>query len=441
MNLIQRDLKHNWHPCTQIKDLQEFPPVVVTGAQGSYLQLADGRKIWDATSSWWCKSLGYNHPRLQQALIKQAKQFEQVIFANSTYEVIVELSEKLALLCPPLDKVFYASDGACAVEIAVKMALQAQQIKGQPQRRRLMALQNSYHGETWMALALTDIAIYKKPFEALLPKIQFIQGVPYVNSIEETLWQNCEAAWPIIQEQLNAYADNLAAIIVEPIVQGAGGMRVYSKDFLIRLARWAKQNDVYLIADEIMTGLGRTGYALACEWAQIVPDFVCLGKGLTAGYLPMSAVLTSEAIYHLFYDDYTKGKNFLHSHTHSGNALAAAVALETLKILEEENIYQQVRTQAGYLQKLMHELAQQTGKLTNVRGIGALVAADLLLDKTQANQRIGWQVFQKAMQLGAYLRPLGNTLYWLPPLNVTQQALLELRCVTQRAIEAVLCIN
>ncbi|MGA7536210.1 MAG: aminotransferase class III-fold pyridoxal phosphate-dependent enzyme, partial [Candidatus Rickettsiella isopodorum] len=333
---------------------------------------------------------------------------------------------------------FYASEGSSAVEIALKMSLQAQQLLGQNQRIQFTSLQNGYHGETFMALGLSDLGLYRQAYEAHLIKPNFIQNIPYVHSSSDPLWKDCSTIWPNIEKQLEKQAANLAAIIVEPIVQGAGGMKIYSQDFLHRLRKWTQIHGIYLIADEIMTGLGRTGRALACEHAQIKPDFICLSKGLTSGWLPMSAVLTHTEIYNLFYDDYSTGKSFLHSHTFSGNALAAAVALECLNILEDEEIFKHVREKEIILKKLMQEVHDETESLTNIRGIGAVIAADLSLKENKKNQRIGYQIFQEALQLGAWLRPLGNTIYWLPPLNISLSTLEELRDITKTSIKRIL---
>jgi len=438
MDHINRDQQYIWHPCSQMKDYEAFPPLIIKKAYGSYIELTDGKRIIDAISSWWCKSLGHNHPRLKAALQAQLECFEHVIFANSTYEIIIQLSEKLGNLCPGLNKVFYASEGSSAVEIALKMSLHAQQLLNQNQRTQFTSLQNGYHGETFMALGLSDLGLYRKAYEAHLIKPNFIQNIPYVHSSSDPLWNNCSAIWPDIEKQLEKQEANLAAIIVEPIVQGAGGMKIYSQDFLRRLRNWTQTHGIYLIADEIMTGLGRTGETLACEHAKIKPDFICLSKGLTSGWLPMSAVLTHPEIYNLFYDDYSSGKSFLHSHTFSGNALAAAVALECLNILEVEKILQQVREKEIILKKLMHEVHDKTERLTNIRGIGAIIAADLQLTETEKKQRIGYQIFQKALQLGAWLRPLGNTIYWLPPLNTPVFVLEELKNISILAIKQIL---
>lgn len=438
MQLINRDLRHIWHPCSQMKDYLSFPPLIVKKAYGPLIELDDGHCLIDAISSWWCKSLGHNHPRLKKALCSQLDRFEHVIFANSTHEVIVQLSEKLAQLSPGLNKVFYASEGSSAVEIALKMALHAQKIKGYSLRTEFTALQNGYHGETFMALGLSDLGLYRQAYEPRLIQPTFISKLPYVHSRQDPLWQDCSDYWPAIERQLENQAKTLAAIIVEPLIQGAGGMLIYSQDFLQRLRKWTQEQGIYLIADEIMTGLGRTGSALACSQANIQADFVCLSKGLTSGWLPMSAVLTHDEIYDLFYADYSIEKNFLHSHTFSGNALAAAVALECLTVLEEENIYLQVQKKETILKSLMQEVADVTKKLTNVRAMGAVVAADLVLSKEQQVQRVGYQIFQEAVKLGAWLRPLGNTLYWLPPLNIDISVLKTLQNITIKAMHKIL---
>ena len=360
------------------------------------------------------------------------EKFEHVIFANTTNDIIAELSKQLATLTKNLKKVIYTSDGSCAVEIALKQSLHTRLITGETNRNKFMALSNSYHGETGLALSVSDVGLYRTPYETVLFKAEFIQSIPYVKNTAEKLWHDCSNYWPAILQQLELHKDHLTAIIIEPIVQGAGGMLIYSKDFLTRLRQWASQHNVHLIADEIMTGLGRTGLPLACHYANIEPDFLCLGKGLTSGFLPLSAVLTSEKIFNLFYDDYETGKSFLHSHTHSGNALAASVALACLSVMKDKKIYQMVKNNEHLLSELMLEIANNTGKLKNIRNIGAIVAADLITPAPY--QRIGYLVCQEAIKLGALLRPLGNTIYWLPPLNTESDVLFKLKTITEQAI-------
>lgn len=430
--IIEKDLQHIWHPCSQMKDYQDFLPIPISKAQGSYLFTSDDQKIIDANASWWCKSLGHNHPRLRYALMEQLEKFEHIIGANTCSEVLVELSERLSELTTHLNKVFYASDGACAVEIALKMAFHAQQLAGNHNKTRFIALENSYHGDTLGALSVSDCGIFSKPYQSLLMPTEFIRNIPYVQSTRCPHWQDCSEHWALIEKQLEPLCQNTAAIIVEPIVQAAGGMKIYSADLLKRLRRWCDQHGVYLIADEIATGFGRTGHTFACQHAAIEPDFMCVSKGLTSGMLPMSAVMCSQTVYDLFYNDYQPETSFLHSHTHSGNALAAAVAVATLDTFANEQIYQRVEQNQSILAEMFYSVAQDTDCLENIRHIGYIVAADL--KNPQQIPRLGYQVFQEAIKLGAWLRPIGNTVYWLPPLNIELETLNELETITKAAI-------
>lgn len=434
MDLATRDLQHIWHPCSQMKDYETFLPVTITHAKGSYLYLDNGKKLIDANSSWWCKFLGHGDPRIKQALYQQAETLEHTILANTTNATIVKLSENLAGMTQNLQKVMYASDGSCAVEIALKMSLHAQQLRGQAQRQHFASLANGYHGETCLTLSVSDVGLYSEPYKPLLTPCHYLNPIPYIFKQSDPLWADCSAHWNTIEPQLNKMKDTLCAIIFEPILQGAGNMKVYSPDLLKRLATWAKKNHVYLIADEIMTGFGRTGLPLAINHAGIDVDFLCVAKGLTAGVLPMSATLTSNEIYQLFYDDYETGKAFLHSHTHTGNTLAAAVANCVFDIYQEDGIYEKLPQLSRQLQERMDYVAEQTGRLKNIRQIGGMVAADLDVDDPG---RWGYEIYQQAVQLGALLRPLGNTLYWLPPLNTPSNALDELAEITMKAIHQV----
>jgi len=430
--MSQSDIR-TWHPCMQQKDLDSFPPFVVNKAHGPYIELEGGRKLIDAISSWWCKSLGHQHPKLKAALYRQLEQFEHVILANSTNAVIQQLSEKLASFIPGIEKIFYASDGSSAVEVAMKMSVHARQVRGE-KRKHFIALENGYHGETVGALSVSDLGLYRKPYESMLMAVTFIKNIPYILNRTDPLWEDASAFWPHIERQLEPYANSATAIVVEPILQGAGGMKIYSKDFLFRLWQWAKTHDVHFIVDEILTGLYRIGPKLGCDYANIVPDFVCLSKGLTSGWLPLSAVLLSKKVTDLFYEDYEKGANFLHSHTYSGNPLAASVALATLETMESEKIEANVAYLEPYLYALMNQVSQKTKKLKNVRGIGTMVAADIV---SPDNQQVGFEISQKAISFGALLRPIGNTIYWMPPLNVTRDVMDALFDITCKAIESV----
>lgn len=427
--LIQRDLQHIWHPCSHMKDFEKSPPLVVEHAKGSYLYTNQGPMI-DAISSWWCKSLGHGHPAVIEAIKNQLDRFEHVIGANTTHPQLVELGEQLSKLSKK-QHVFFASDGSSAVEIALKLAIHANQLKGQHQRNQLIALSHAYHGETLGTLSISDLGIYKEPFAQFGLPCYFLHDVPYVNNKNDPLWFNCKQSWLSIERQLEPFKNTACAIIVEPIVQGAGGMLCYSADFLKRLATFAKQNDIYLIADEIMTGLGRTGQWLACDHAEIQADMICLSKGLTSGSMPLSCVLIDKEIYQLFYHDAEQGKSFLHSHTYSNNPLAISAALATLKIMQAENTNQKAQQLGLEMSKLFNDIASQTGKLTHVRSIGAIVAADLVESE---KSRIGHVIAQEAQKRGALLRPMGKTLYWLPPLTTDHETMEKLAEITLHSI-------
>lgn len=429
--LTERDLRHIWHPCTPMKDHEVIPLVEVAAASGCYLHTTDGRKIFDAISSWWCKSLGHQHPHIKAAIQNQLDCLEHVILAGTTNETIVTLSELLARLMPTLNKVLFASDGSCAVEMALKLSLHAHQIAGQHQRTEFLSLMNAYHGETVGAMSVSDLGAFCKPYESLLFPVTSIR-VPYVSDRNQAQWFDCSDHWAKILPTLEQAADTTAALIVEPIVQGANGMRLYSQDFLHRLRAWTTERGIHLIADEVMTGCGRTGKMLACEHANIVPDFLCLSKGLTAGFLPLSVTLTSQTIYDLFYDDAAAGKTFWHSHTHSGNTLAASAAVATLQLIKAQNIVAQAAQLENRMLTAMQNIAADTKLLHNVRGIGAIVAADLIM--TQNNSRTGMEMYHNGLKHGILLRPLGNTLYWFPPLIMTSDELQELEQRTRAAL-------
>lgn len=437
---LQRlDLAHIWHPCAQMKDYETLPPVEVVRASGSLLYTADGRTLIDGNSSWWCKSLGHGHPKIKAAVRDQLDRFEHIIAANTCSPILTRLSVRLATLFPGLDRCFYADNGSTAVEIALKMALQYQQQTGQKQRTDLISLQNGYHGETLFTLSVGDCEIYSEAYRAWTHKIPKLFALPYVADDSDPRWHNMgDEAWNVIEQQLAPYADTLAAIIFEPIVQGAGGMLVYSPDFLRRLRKWCTDHRVMMTADEIMTGFGRTGRLFASEHAGIVPDLVCLSKGLTSGYAPMSAVLCSTKTYSAFYDDFLSRKAFLHSNTYTGYAVGAAAALAALTAYEEEKTIESVAKRGPELLKRMAWIAKETGALANVRGCGFVTGADIVDPSTglpfDPKERRGYEFFKAAVQEGAMIRPLLDTIYFLPPLNTPDEQLDQLAEITVKAI-------
>jgi len=427
-SLAKKDLQLIWHPCAQMKEYEYYPPLEIHQALGSEIELRNGKKIIDAISSWWCKLLGHNHPRLKKVITQQIEKFEHVMFAHTTNEPIVQLSLQLIRLTNGLNKVFYAGDGSCAVEIAMKMCWQARQISGDHKRHLFVALTNGYHGETLGALSVSDVGLYRKSFQDLLFETQFIPHVPYVSGVKDPLWSDCELIWKETEKYLEPMSERITAIILEPIVQGGGGMKIYSCDWLRRLRKWTQDRGIYLIADEIMTGIGRTGKMLACDYANIEPDFLCLGKGLTSGWMPFSAILTKQSIYDLFYANYEDNKSFLHSHTFSGHVLGACVANEVLNIFSENHILDSIPSLNEAMLDMMHEIAKNTGNLSDVRGIGAMVAAEV--KGYNGSTRFACEFAKRAAEYGVLLRPLGSTLYWLPPLNIEYDQLCKIQEVS-----------
>jgi adenosylmethionine---8-amino-7-oxononanoate aminotransferase len=438
--LATRDLDVVWHPCTQMSDHAVFPPLEIVAAQGGWLTLADGRRVFDAISSWWCKSLGHGHAKLTAALTTQAERFEHVILANTTNEPVVTFCERLLSAAnglPPhfwgndaprgrqpgwFGKVFFADNGSTAVEVALKLALQAQAQRGHVQRTRFAALQNGYHGETIGALSVGDCGLYKDTFAPLLFPCTQLGPLPYRSGPEDPRWMDSSPEWPAIQTQLEAQADKLAAIVYEPVLQGAGGMLLYSPDLLRRLRRWADAHGVLLIADEIASGMGRCGAMLASHLAGpgVLPDLAVLSKGLTGGFLPLATVLTTDALYDTFLAEWRERRAFLHSNTYAGNALAIAVAIAALEVYASEDILGHVARTGPMLRQGLATLAREYRMFSNVRGLGMMAATDLrrpdggLLDPAM---RTGWRVFRAAVERGALLRPLGDTSYLFPPLN------------------------
>jgi adenosylmethionine-8-amino-7-oxononanoate aminotransferase len=469
-DLVARDLDVFWHPCTQMRDHRALPPLEVARARGCRLELADGRVLLDAISSWWCKALGHGHPRLSAALRGQLEAFEHVMAAGFTHAPLVRLCERLCALAnglPPaawgpgapagrvpghFARVFLADNGSTGVEIALKLALQAQAQRGQPRRTRFAAFANGYHGETVGALSVGDLGLYGAPYAPLTFPVTKLAPLPYRGGPADPRWLDPEPEWSQLEAALAPLAGTLAAIVYEPVLQGAGGMRLYSPALLARLAAWARAHDVYLIADEIAAGMGRLGAMLATHLAaaparlsdvlpDVLPDMAVLSKGLTGGFLPLSAVLTTDAVYRLFDADYLERKAFLHSNTYTGHALAVAVALAALDAYADEDVLGQVARNGAVLHGLMAELVARRPDLTNLRAAGMMAAVDMAGPGGQPldpRRRTGFAVHGHALRRGALLRPLGDTVYLFPPLNTPPEDLAAMVDILADSTRAVL---
>lgn len=443
--LIDLDLRHLWHPCSQMHDYEKYSPLHIASAEGALFRCPDGREVIDGISSWWCKSLGHRHPEIRAAVNAQLDKFEHVILANTTNETIVRLSAALAGICPGLSRVFYADNGSTSVEIAMKMSLQSQAQSGRPDRKRFMSLQNGYHGESILTLAAGDCEIFSRPYAPVLPKVNKLEPLVYCGGPGTPGWDKYpEPAWRELERLLEQEAGSLAAILFEPVVQGAGGMKIYSPDLLRHLRAWADKHRVHLIADEIMTGFGRCGRMMACEYAGIVPDLVCFSKGMTAGWGPMAATLCTESIYQSFYGNWDSGKAFMHSNTYTGYPLAAAAALAAIEIYERDKFISGSPAKTSMLRSLMENVSAQTGVLANVRAIGYIAAADIVNPETgkpfAKKHRAGFTFGQEAIRLGAFLRPIGDTIYFLPPFNASDGVLTRMAEIAEQALDNTLGI-
>ncbi|HEX2668644.1 MAG TPA: adenosylmethionine--8-amino-7-oxononanoate transaminase [Gammaproteobacteria bacterium] len=437
---IRRDLSVLWHPCTQMKDHESLPPVPIRRGQGVWLEDFEGKRYLDAISSWWVNLFGHANPRINAALARQMAELEHVILAGFSHTAVVELSERLVQLVPPgLSRCFYADNGSSAVEVAVKMSFHYWKNLGKPKKTRFITLSNSYHGETLGALAVGNVELYKETYKPLLMDVITVPSPDCFEREPGESWESHTVKMFAHMEQaLERHHDEVAAVILEPLVQCAGNMRMYHPVYLTLLREACDRHGVHLIADEIAVGFGRTGTMFACEQAGITPDFLCLSKGLTGGYLPLSVVLTREAVYDAFYDDYTKLNAFLHSHSYTGNALGCRAALATLDIFREDDIIAKNRVLAAHMAKAAAALADHP-HVAEVRQHGMILAIELVKDKKNRTpydwkERRGLKVYRHGLQKGVLLRPVGPVVYFMPPYVITPE---EIKLMVHTAAEGI----
>ena len=444
-NLAERDLRVVWHPCTQMKDHETLPLIAIKRGAGPWLEDFAGKRYLDAVSSWWVNLFGHSNPRINAALSEQVGRLEHVIFAGFTHEPAVRLAEQLVALTPPgLTRCFFADNGSAAVEVALKMSFHYWRNRGRPGKTRFITLANSYHGETLGALAVGNVELYKSLYKPLLMDVLTAPSPDcYLREPGES-WENHSLRQAAHMERLlETHAHEVAAVIVEPLVQCAGGMRMYHPVYLTRLREACDRHGVHLIADEIAVGFGRTGTLFACEQAGITPDFMCVSKGLTGGYLPLSAVLTTDDVYAAFYDDYTNLTAFLHSHSYTGNPLACAVALATLDIFATDHIIERNRPKAAYLGRRAAHLAEHP-HVAEVRQCGMILAVEFVEDKRTRKpypwtERRGQQIYRYALEHGVLLRPIGNVVYFMPPYVVDEAEMDLMLRVAAEGIERATC--
>ncbi|WP_442498324.1 adenosylmethionine--8-amino-7-oxononanoate transaminase [Methylobacter sp. sgz302048] len=431
-----RDLSVLWHPCTQMKDHETFPIIPIKKGSGAWLEDFEGNRYLDAISSWWVNLFGHANPAINDAIKEQLDTLEHVILAGFTHEAAVSLAEKLVEITPRgLSRCFYADNGSSAVEVALKMSFHYWRNLGQTQKTKFITLENSYHGETLGALAVGNVALYKETYGPLLMDVITVPGPDCYYREPGESWENyCIRRFSLMEATLARHADTTCAVIVEPLVQCAGNMRMYDPIYLKLLREACNKYNVHLIADEIAVGFGRTGSLFACEQAAITPDFICLSKGLTGGYLPLSAVLTTDQIYQAFYDDYQKLTAFLHSHSYTGNALACRASLATIAIFQQQNIIEKNKRLAEAMAKAAARFNGHP-RVAEVRQTGMVLAIELVKNKQTREpypwqERRGLRVYQYALSKGVLLRPLGNVIYFMPPYVVTED---EIRLIADVA--------
>ncbi len=413
MNLIERDKQSIWHPFTPQKNRPD--PIAIVKGSGSLLFDDTGKSYIDAISSWWVTLHGHAHPYIAENLYRQALTLEQVIFAGFTHQPAVDLAERLLALLPPqFSRIFYSDNGSTSTEVALKMAIQYWWNQpGIPARKKLrrnkiLAFKNSYHGDTFGAMSVSDRSVFTLAFHDLLFEVVFID-TPTAENL------------PALQSTIQNLGQNIAAFIYEPLVQGAGGIKMYDAGLLNKLLQVIKQQEIICIADEVMTGFGRTGHLFASEYVELKPDIICLSKGLTGGTMALGVTACTNRIYDAYVQD-DKLKTFFHGHSFTANPLACTAALASLDLLQKQECQEKIRWITGQHVLFGRQLQQIQG-IRNIRALGTIIAFEMAYGTDEYLNDIGAIITQKALQQGVYLRPLGNTVYIMPPYCITNEEL------------------
>lgn len=438
---MQRDLAVLWHPCTQMKDHEHMPLIPIQRGEGVWLHDFDGNRYLDAVSSWWVNILGHANPYINQRVKDQLDNLEHVILGGFSHQPVIELSEKLVAMTPaPLTRCFYADNGSSCIEVALKMSFHYWLNSGKPEKKRFVTLSNSYHGETLAALAVGDVSLYKETYQPLLMEVITVPSPDcYYRESGQSWEEHSRAMFVHMERTLAEHHGEVAAVIVEPLIQCAGGMRMYHPVYLKLLREACDRYGVHLIHDEIAVGFGRTGTLFACEQAGIAPDFLCLSKALTGGYLPMAVCMTNDRIYQAFYDDYESMRAFLHSHSYTGNPLACAAALATLELLEKNQVIEANRALAAHMTKATAHFVEHP-QVSEVRQTGMVLAIEMVKDKATREpypwqERRGIRVYQHGLKNQALLRPLGSVVYFMPPYVITPEQIDHLASVAWEGIQ------
>jgi adenosylmethionine-8-amino-7-oxononanoate aminotransferase len=427
-DLVARTLRSVWHPCTQMKVHERLPMVAVSHGKGAWLYDFEGHRYLDAISSWWVNLFGHANARINAAIVAQLERLEHVMLAGFTHEPAVLLSERLsALTGGRLGHCFFASDGSSAVEIALKMSHHFWRNRGQPDKSRFAYLTGAYHGETAGALSVGDVALFRDAYAPLLRPGVAVPSPDWRHAERgEAPAQYAGRCAAALEQALRERHREIAALIVEPLVQCANGMGMYDPEYLRRARALCDQYDVHLIADEIAVGCGRTGTFLACEQAGILPDLLCLSKGISAGYLPLSVVLSTDAMYDAFYDD-DVARGFLHSHSYTGNPLACAAAIATLSIFDQDAVIEANRRRAARIDQLARPVAAHR-RVRNFRRTGMIWAFEVDGVEPLFARRFSAAALEREL----LLRPIANTVYFMPPYVIDEE---QAALLTERTVE------
>ena len=438
VSLVDRSLAAVWHPCTQMKQHESFPLIAISKGKGAWLYDEQGNALLDCISSWWTNLFGHSNPLINKAITEQLEKIEHVMLAGFTHSPVIELSEKLsALTNGNLGHVFYASDGASAVEIALKMSHHFWQLNGKEQKKKFVCLENGYHGETLGALAVTDVAIFREAYGSLLQDVYTIDSP---DARKAKTGENAEDVARHAANKLQALLEkehqHIAAIIVEPLVQCAGQMAMYSPIYLQLVRKLCDRYQIHLIADEIAVGCGRSGKFFACEHAGIWPDFLTLSKGISGGYLPLSLCMTTANIYRTFYNDETR-HGFLHSHSYTGNPLACAAALACLEIFETEKVLEKNIARSKELENAF-SWAKTDSRIMHFRQQGMILAFDVKNECIKSLGSFAREMFSNSLKHGVLIRPIGNTIYVMPPYILSAEETMQMGSLVKRALDETL---
>ncbi len=438
LDWVSRSLASVWQPCTQMKDHESYPLIAITSGKGAWLQDDQGRRFIDAISSWWTNLFGHANPRINQAITEQLNCIEHVMLAGFTHQPVVELSERLsALTNGQLGHAFYASDGASAVEIALKMSHHFWKIQGKPNKKEFICLANSYHGETLGALSVTDVSVFRDAYGSLLNPVHIVMSPDSRAATDQVSSEGIiDLALKNLEECLAQHHQTIAALIIEPLVQCAGQMAMHAPRYVKGAKQLCEQYGVHLIADEIAVGCGRTGTFFACEQAGIWPDLMTLSKGISAGYLPLSICLCSDMIYSAFYSD-RMSATFLHSHSYTGNPLACRAALASLDIFQEDAVLENNRVRSQSIQEAFL-WARDHASIEHVRQQGMIFAFDVKASAISNPGSFSKVMFQQGLQEGVLIRPIGRTVYVMPPYILSADEIQQMSRAIERTLHTVL---